>query len=197
MLDVEKIKLYLSLFKDLKLTDLVKLFQMAKTRRVSSGDIYIKEGATYNKLAYIKKGLIRAYTLKENGDEITVLLRWEDQFLASHDNVILHQPSRFIYQALEDTELLEVDYDLAQSVFDQNQQYAKARNFFLLNMLAESMARVETFIMLNPEERYLKLMKEKPDIINRVPSKYIASLLGITPVSLSRIRKRIASHPKH
>lgn len=196
MLDVEKIKHYLSLFKDLKLTDLVTLFRMAKTRNLYTGDIYIKEGATYNKLAYIKKGLIRAYTIKENGDEITVLLRWEDQFLASHDNVILHQSSRFIYQALEDTELLEVDYDLAQDIFDKNQQYAKARNFFLLNMLAESMARVETFIMLSPEERYLKLMKDKPDIINRVPSKYIASLLGITPVSLSRIRKRIASHPK-
>jgi CRP-like cAMP-binding protein len=196
MLDVEKIKHYLSLFKDLKLTDLLKLFQMAKTRKLSIGEVYIKEGATYNKLAYIKKGLIRAYCIKKNGDEITVLLRWEDQFMASHDNVILHQPSRFIYQALEDTELLEVDYDLAQDVFDKNQQFAKARNFFLLNMLAESMARVETFIMLNPEERYLKLMKDKPDIINRVPNKYIASLLGITPVSLSRIRKRIASHSK-
>jgi CRP-like cAMP-binding protein len=195
MLDVQKIKHYLSLFKDLTLADLVKLFRMAKTRTLNTGDIYIKEGSAYKKLAYIKKGLIRAYFTKENGDEITVLLRWEDQFLASHDSVILRQPSRFVYQALEDTELLELDYDLAQDMFDKNQQYAKARNFFLLNMLAESMARVETFIMLNPEERYLKLMKDKPDIINRVPNKYIASLLGITPVSLSRIRKRIASHP--
>jgi Mn-dependent DtxR family transcriptional regulator len=59
-------------------------------------------------------------------------------------------------------------------------------------MLAESMVRVESFILLTPEERYLKLIRDKHDIVQRVHDKYIATFLGITPVSLSRIRKRIA-----
>ncbi|RYE22292.1 MAG: Crp/Fnr family transcriptional regulator [Sphingobacteriales bacterium] len=196
MIDPEKIKLYLSLFKDLKLKDLLHLVTMSKTRHLAPGEIFIKQDTMNGKLAYIKKGLIRAYTVKENGDEITILLRWEDQFIASHDNIILRKPSRFIYQAVEETTLLELDYDAAQALFDKNPRYAEARNFIILNMLADSLARVESFILLSPEERYQRLLKDKPNIVNRVPDKYIATLLGITPVSLSRIRKRIVAGPK-
>jgi hypothetical protein len=55
------------------------------------------------------------------------------------------------------------------------------------------MEKVADFLLLSAEERYLKLVNEKPDIVNRVPNKYIATMLGITPVSLSRIRKRVAT----
>lgn len=197
MIDADKIKFYLGLFKDLKLNDLMQLIGMAKTRHLAAGEIFIKQGALTSKLVYIKKGLIRGYTIKENGEEATIILRWEDQFTASHDNIILRRPSRFNYQAVEDTTILELDYDAAQQLFDKNPRFAEARNFFILNMLADSMARIEAFILLTPEERYQRLLKEKPDIVKRVPDKYIATMLGITPVSLSRIRKRIVTAPKH
>lgn len=165
---------------------------MAHTRQLVAGSIYIAKGAATQKLAYIKKGLIRVYRLKENGDEITLMLRWENQFIASHDSIILNQPSRFVYQVLEDTELMELDYSKALPLLDHNPRLSSSRNSFLLHMLAEALDRVESFVLLSPEERYLQLVHDKPDIVNRVPSKYLATLLGITPVSLSRIRKRIA-----
>ncbi|MBD1391890.1 Crp/Fnr family transcriptional regulator [Mucilaginibacter glaciei] len=197
MLNQEDIGFYLSVFKELDLKDIYRLFYLAKTRGIAAGEIFIDEGDVYNKLAYIKKGLIRAYYLKPNGDEMTVLLRWENQFIASHDKIIYQQPSRFIYHALEDTVLMEIDYDKAQPILDSSPKLSATRHDFLLRMLAESMDRVESFILLSPEERYLQLVHEKPDIVNRVPNKYLATLLGITPVSLSRIRKRIASPRKH
>lgn len=197
MLSADDIQFYLSVFKGLSLSDLMGLFNMASTRKLTAGDIYIKENAVFRKLAYIRKGLIRAYMLQENGDEVTLLLRWENQFMASHDNIILQQPSRFIYQAMEDTTLLEIDYDQAQDLLDRNPKLSALRSKFVMDMLAESMLRVESFILLSPEERYRQLIKEKPNIVNRVPDKYLATLLGITPVSLSRIRKRIASGAKH
>ncbi len=169
---------------------------MAHTRHLSAGSIYIREGADTQKLAYISKGLIRVYKLKENGDEATLMLRWENQFIASHDSIILNQPSRFIYQALEDTDLLELDYSKTLPLMDHNPRLSSSRNSFLLHMLAEALDRVESFVLLSPEERYLQLLHNKPDILNRVPNKYLATLLGITPVSLSRIRKRIASPVK-
>jgi len=192
MLSAEDIQFYLSVFRGLSFGDLAGIFNIANIRRLPAHTVYIKEQTTYRKMAYIRKGLIRAYQLKENGEEITVLLRWENQFIASHDNIILNQPARFIYQALEDTVLLEIDYDKAQEILDRNPKLAAVRSTFIMDMLAESMVRVESFILLSPEERYLQLVKEKPNIVNRVPDKYIATLLGITPVSLSRIRKRIA-----
>jgi CRP-like cAMP-binding protein len=196
MLSSEDIQFYLGIFKGLSLSDLHQLFTMAHTRRLKAGDVYIAEGSTASRLGFIRKGLIRAYTIKSNGDDVTLMLRWENQFVASHDVIILNQPSRFIYQALEDTVLMELDYHRIEKLLDNNPKLSSHRNIFLLRMLAEALERMESFVLLTPEERYLQLMKDKPDIFNRVHNKYLATLLGITPVSLSRIRKRIAAAPK-
>jgi CRP-like cAMP-binding protein len=196
MLNPDDINFYLSIFKGLSLSDLTELFKMAHTRRIPANSIYIDEGDRSQKLGLIRKGLIRAYRIKENGDDITLMLRWENQFVASHDNIILNQPSRFIYQALEDTVLMELDYGKIESILDNNPKLSSHRNIFLLNMLAEALERMESFVLLTPEERYVQLLKDKPNIFNRVHNKYLATLLGITPVSLSRIRQRIAQNPK-
>jgi len=192
----KEIDFYLSVFKDLGIADADRLIPFVKPRKIDAGEIYIQEGATGKKLAYISRGLIRTYLLKASGDEITLMLRWEGQFIASVDSVLFNRASRFFYQALEDTEIIEVDYDKIQPVVNNNPLLSLSRNDFLLNMLAEAMERIETFVLLSPEERYVKLLEEKPDILNRVPGKYLSTMLGITPVSLSRIRSRIASAGK-
>jgi len=196
MLSPEDIKFYLGIFKGLSLADITELFKMAHTRHIPANGIYIDEGSSSKKLGLIRKGLIRAYKVKENGDDVTLMLRWENQFVASHDSVILNQPSRFIYQALEDTTLMELDYGKVDSILDNNPKLSSHRNIFLLRMLAEALERMESFVLLTPEERYLELLKDKPDIFNRVHNKYLATLLGITPVSLSRIRKRVTKTQK-
>lgn len=193
MLNEEKIKFYLSTFKTLKLTDLFKLFQIAKRKKLAAGEVYIKEGEMQKKLAYITKGLVRTYTFKKNGDEVTLQLYWEDQFFGSRHNIIMNEPSPYIYEAVEPTTLLEADYTTLMNVVDRYPQFAEAKNHFFNGMLAQAMERAADFMLLSPEERYLKLLKEKANIVNRVPDKYIATMLGITPVSLSRIRRRLVN----
>lgn len=196
MLDADKINFYLEVFKGLTPEDIIGLFQLATPRHLPASEVLIKEGATNHNLVYIQKGVIRSYMIKDSGDEVTVLLRWEDQFIASYDTIILQQPSRFTYQALEDCEILEIDYAAVEKIMEEQPKYEPLRTFFLMSMLAESLLRVESFVLFSPEERYQKLVESNANIVNRVPDKYIASLLGITPVSLSRIRKRIASRQK-
>jgi CRP-like cAMP-binding protein len=193
MLHPDKINYYLSLFKDLELSDMLTLFSIATPRTLAAGEIYIKEGETIAQIAYIKEGLMRVFQVTEKGEELTFLLRWEDQFIASHDTIFSQKPSRFIYQAVEPSTILEVNYTDIQALLDKNPRLEQLRYYFVVNMLSQSMARVESFVLLNPEERYQQLIREKPNLAQRVPDKYLASLLGITPVSLSRIRKRIAS----
>lgn len=193
MLDLKQIKHYLKFFSDLDLSDIQDLMKIHRERHLLPGDCYIQEGSTAKRVAFIKKGLIRAYFINEKGEEISFLLRWENQFVASHDIIILNRPSRFVYEAMEACELLELDYEALQKVIAKNSKLEKYRKDFLLRMLSESLEHLESFVLLSPEERYLEFVKSKPNILNRVPNKYIASILGITPVSLSRIRKRIAA----
>lgn len=197
MLDTEKLNYYFGIFKNLELKDLSAIFKLVKIKKLKVGEIFINQGDYYKKITYIKRGLIRAYLIKDNGDEITTLIRWEDQFISSHDSILFNEPSRYFYQAVENTILLEVDYDIVQSFMARNPKLEVGRIHFLKKMLGETIIKVESFILLTPEERYLQFIKDKPNIINRIPSKYIATLLGITPVSLSRIRGRIANQKKH
>jgi CRP-like cAMP-binding protein len=171
--------------------DTQPLFEMTSQLSLEAGEAYIREGDTSRRLAFIEQGIMRAYTIKNNGDEATLFLRWEGQFIASHDTIIHKQPSRFIYRALEPVTLMQIDYDVLEDILKIHPEYEPLRNFFLMRMLAESLNIMESFVTQSPEERYRQLVAERFDLVNRVPGKYIASMLGITPVSLSRIRKRM------
>ncbi|MET3877901.1 Crp/Fnr family transcriptional regulator [Chitinophaga sp. OAE865] len=176
--------------------DTAPLFAMTRQVQLAANETYIREGDTERRLAFIEQGVMRAYIIKHNGDEATLFLRWEKQFIASHDTIIHRKPSRFIYRALEPVTLLEIDYDVLEEVLKTHPEYEPLRNFFLMRMLSESLNMLESFVTLSPEERYRNLLSERFDLVNRVPDKYIASMLGITPVSLSRIRKRMLDKGK-
>ncbi|MFB6453843.1 Crp/Fnr family transcriptional regulator [Chitinophaga sp. Hz27] len=172
-------------------SDMAPLFALTNQVKLEEGEAYIREGDTSRKLAFIEKGIIRAYTTKPNGDEATLLLRWEGQFIASHDTIIHHKPARFIYRALEPVTLVEIDYDKLDAALRERPEFEPLRVYFLKRMLSEALENIESFVMLSPEERYQRLLESRFDVVNRVPDKYIASMLGVTPVSLSRIRKRL------
>lgn len=190
----DKLLYFADILKDLPLEDIAELFAKASLKTLYEGQGYIRLHEESKKLAFIEKGIIRAYTYKQNGDEATLLLRWEGQFVGSHDAILLNQPSNFIYQALEETHILEIDYSEVEKIMAENPKYEPIRNHVLMTMLGGALKMIEDFILLNPEERYKKFVAEKFDIVNRVHDKYIASMLGITPVSLSRIRRRIMKH---
>lgn len=197
MLSQEDLQFYISLLKGVSIADIYRVLKTAKTRKLKAGEVYIPEGSTSTKMGHIKKGLVRGYQLKPNGDEITIIIRWENQFVGSYDSIMWQRPSRFIFQALEDTNLTEIDYNVLDDMADRNLSIGMRRSKSQLQMLEHSLDRIESFVLLSPMERYLKLIQEKPDLVNRVPDKHLATYLGITPVSLSRIRKRIASGQLH
>ncbi|WP_212004905.1 Crp/Fnr family transcriptional regulator [Chitinophaga sp. HK235] len=176
--------------------DMGPLFVATRQQKLEAGEMYIREGDTAKKLAYLMQGIMRAYMVKESGEEATMFLRWEGQFIASHDTIIRQQPARFNYRALEETTLLEIDYDRLEEVLKEHPEFEPLRIYFLKRMLAEALDSIEAFVLLSPEERYLQLLNSRADIVNRVPDKYIASIMGITPVSLSRIRKRLQERGK-
>ncbi|WP_419869766.1 Crp/Fnr family transcriptional regulator [Chryseobacterium sp. CT-SW4] len=175
----------------LTLEDISGLSEHMKLRTVKVGENYIEEGDFDSKFFYIKKGLIRIFCLFENGEEKTVLFRWENSFMGNYDGIIFKKPSRFFYQAMEEVEILEMDYSVLESHLNKSLNLSNIRGNVMLGMIGDLLLRNENFILLSPEERYKRRLEENEAILNRVPSKYLASLLGVTPVSLSRIKKRI------
>jgi len=196
MLSNQKIAYYLQAFPELTPEDFTALFQLATVRKLKAGEHYISSGSASKHVAYVVNGLIRALYIDEKGKEFTIRLHWEDQFFTSIDTVLRNRPSRFTYEAFEDTVLLEADYHKFTAFVDMTPRLFAAKTFFLQQMLAEALDRIEKFILLSPAQRYRQLVEDRPDLAQRIPSKHIATLLGITPVSLSRIRQRIAHSSK-
>lgn len=172
----------------------LSLLRNTRTESIRKGDILIKQGSTKKDIFFIKKGLIRSFFINEKIDEITFHLFPEYQIFTNVHTFLFDEPSKFFYQAVEDTKVYVIDYDAYNNLVTENPNLLELNRRFLgRKVLKQAFFRIESFVLLSPEERYLKYVEEYPTIINRAPDKYIANVLGITPVSLSRIRKRIST----
>lgn len=195
MIDFEKIKIIYKLGKKLKLADVQVLIKSAKTKSYAAGELLIpiRERNTNRKVFFVRKGLVRAYKINSKGDQVTTGILWENKIIADSNVTLFEEPSELYFETIEPTNVFYIDYDILQDIISNNPKLEANRKIVLHKILKEAFQRIESFILLNPEERYLDFLKEQPDIANRVPDKFIAQVLGITPVSLSRIRKRIVT----
>ncbi len=178
----------------LNIRNLLGLLRHVTVKSLEKGEILIERGSTRKEVYYIRKGLIRSFTTDDMEDETTFQLYPEYHAVSNIHSLLLNEPSKFSYQALERTKVYAIDYSSFIEVTSNNPKYLEINRMYLgKRAMKLAFQRVESFVFLSPEERYKKYIKDYPNIINRAPDKYIANVLGITPVSLSRIRKRMAS----
>ena len=192
MIDFERLKNIYKFNRHLSLKDVQLLLKSARSKSFSKKELLIEEGSQKNEIFIIRKGLVRCYYVNDKGEEITFQLIPEHYIVANADIILFKQASRFNYEAFEDTKTYSLEYDVMQSILESNIKFESNRKYVFQKMLKLAHRRIESFVLHSPEERYLLFIKDYPNIVNRVPDKYIANVLGITPVSLSRIRKRIA-----
>jgi CRP-like cAMP-binding protein len=144
-------------------------------------------GQTCRTIYYTQKGCARVfYMLHEQ--EITECFSFEGELAVRFESLLTNAPSRRAIQVLEDSEFLAFDMNKLDVIFT-NQPFIEAmfrRMFHAYHI--QSMERFENMQFRSAEERYQILLTHYPDVVRRVPLKFIASFLGITPVSLSRIR---------
>jgi CRP-like cAMP-binding protein len=178
-------------FDFLNSSDVELIMQHVEITPMKKGAYFTEAGEMCKHVALIQEGLFRCYYIKENGEEVNASFRWEGKIMGAYECIIKSTPSSQYIQALEDSIVLKIDFTELEKLYDNNRNLERAAKMLLQNTLAEALQKIESFIVDNPETRYLKIMKEYPDLNQRIPNKYIASFLGITPVSLSRIRKRL------
>lgn len=179
-------------FSFLSAEDIVEIEAIAVKRTYEAGEEFIKLGATRKKIGIIETGLIRGYSIKSSGEEVSVLFAKEGEVASTHELIFYNKPSRQIVEFLEPTTMLVFDYRDIERLAVNNPRVEQMKNQFIQDFLIKVLQRLETFLICTPEERYLWLMEEEPSLMQRVQQKHLASFLGITPVSLSRLRSRMS-----
>lgn len=156
---------------------------------VKKGTIILKEGQISKDSYFILKGCIRTYYVLD-GEEKTTSFYTELEVLVP-PCVINKTPSQFYISCVEDTALAVSNSNLEAELFTKFPKLESFSRVLSEELLTKQQLNFDEFKTSSPEQRYLKLMQNRPDLIQRVPQKQLASYLGITPVSLSRLRARI------
>lgn len=158
-------------------------------RQIAAKTVLLKEGEISTQAHVIKKGCLREWFNKD-GKEITFQFFFEGQAVASIDSFLNNQPSLYTIESIEPSIIYSISKDKFEEIYQllsefrerfQELMYQRFRNYANLFL-----SRIKD----SPKERYDDLVLNHPQIIKRIPQHYIASYLGITPTSLSRIRNR-------
>ena len=168
---------------------------LLQKRTVKKKEHYLQAGEISRATAYVNSGCFRQYVIGDHGKEIIIQFALEDWWIGDLESFHDEKPSSFYIQALEESELMLLSRKNFLRVCAEMPKYkalhdekVQRNHFATLKRL--SMAKLGT-----PEEKYVHLMKEQPQLFQRVPLHYIASYLSIEPESLSRLRKRLAQKP--
>jgi CRP-like cAMP-binding protein len=162
-------------------------------KKYKKRDILLREGQISNHIGFVVSGSFRQYYVID-GEEKTTFFFFENHFVCDYDSFLTQRPCDHNVEAMEDSEILYFD---RETIYRLYRLYPKFETFGRL--IAENVYlcikdRLSHFLLSNPERRYLRFLEsaEAEEILQRVPQHYIASYLGVTPVSLSRIRARVA-----
>ena len=154
------------------------------------GTVLLKEGQASVKSYFIFEGCIREFIVTD-GEEKTMNFFTEDQWVISLNNFTSENSNLRNWICAEDTWAIEGNEEQAQELFKQFPRFETISRIVMESVFSEHIALMTSYFTDSPEQRYLKLLKSRPDIFQRVPQYQIASYIGVKPESLSRIRKRI------
>lgn len=159
---------------------------------ITKGDVFFKEGCVANEYYILEKGLIRAFVFNYNGDEITTDFFTDNELVIVPVSLFQRTPSQENLQALTDCDLWKIDFNDFQRLFHSMPGFVEWGRLWFTTQLFVVKQRSLDMIRETATARYLKLLEQKPQIIQHAPLKQIASYLGVTDTSLSRIRKDIS-----
>lgn len=141
---------------------------------------------------FVEQGLLRQYTIDDKGKEHILNFAPESWFVTDRESVYFNQPSRYFIQALEQTKVAFIDENFIRKLEQKSTAFRDFNNLLLHNTIRNLQNRVMMLMSQSAEQRYLQFIKTYPDILLRVPQTMVASYLGITPESLSRVRRELA-----
>lgn len=154
--------------------------------------IFLKLGEVENYISFIETGVVRLYLPKEFVEkEVTFGFSFKNQFISAYDSFLTRMPSLYELETLSETSMYSISYPDLQDVYANTQFGNLIGRLTAERLFVIKSKREQSLLNESAEERYLRLFKERRELIDVIPLKYVSSYIGVTPQALSRIRKRI------
>ena len=167
----------------------ISLLQFKKLNRK---DFLLKQGDICKTENFIVKGCLRSYTIDDNGYEHIIMFGIEDWWVGDLYSFLTHSPANYFIDALEDTEILQITKSNLDKLYECVPKFERFFRLILQNAFIAQQQRINQNLSFTAEQRYLEFISKYPKLEQRLTQKQVSAYLGITPVFLSMLRKKLS-----
>lgn len=173
-------------------TAAVSCQDLTKLKELNKGQILARSGEICKDLYFVERGLLRQYFVDRNGKEHILYFAPENWILGDRTSLYFNEPSDYIIEAIEEAVVVVLKSDFFIHLGEIHPDAISSNDLLLQRHIRQLQKRVSLLLGASAEERYLDFITTYPNMMQRVPQWMIASYLGITPESLSRVRRELA-----
>ncbi|WP_255416137.1 Crp/Fnr family transcriptional regulator [Reichenbachiella sp. MSK19-1] len=166
--------------------------ELFESEMIDKGSFFTKEGALCGKLSFVKSGYLRVFKYLD-GKEVTQWISSQGEFVAELSSLMYGTPSRWNIEALTDCKLYTISQSNYQKIGQIVPHWEALEKQIIAKCFVSLEDRVFSFLSMSAEQRYLKLFDQNKELMNQIPLQYLASMLGMSPETMSRIRKKLSS----
>ena len=172
------------------------LLPILKVRRFGKREMLIKAGEVENYFNFIIKGLVRKY-YKKGHQEINTQISTEGHIIMSQQSFLGRQPSEYFIETIEPSIIVSIKYENLEELYNKSKKMERLGRLVVTYMMAISDSWQMQLIKMTPRERFLNFVMKNPQLMQRVPQKYLASYLNLKPETFSRFKHLLRNHSKH
>lgn len=157
-------------------------------QEISKNENWLQEGSISNAYLVLEEGIMRSYVFDPEGRDITTAFYLPGMPVFEVNSFFTRVPALENIQAMTDCKVWSISFEALNTLFHEHQEFREMGRFLLVRAFAHWKTRSLQVITQSAEERYRQLLREQPELVQQIPLKHLASYLGITDSSLSRIR---------